>query len=50
MGIQPAGGEFLARRNFLPAFPPLGVLGCVGNRLWAGFGLGDLCAFARFSV
>ncbi|NHZ72223.1 MAG: hypothetical protein GWP17_03950 [Aquificales bacterium] len=42
MGIETTGSKFLFRRNFLPAFPPLSILGCLGNGLGASLSLRDI--------
>ncbi|MFN2136822.1 MAG: hypothetical protein ACK2UK_12760 [Candidatus Promineifilaceae bacterium] len=39
--IQAAGGKFLAAFNLLPAFPPLTLLGCLGDGLRARFCVRD---------
>jgi hypothetical protein len=42
LGVETAGGKFLGGRYFLPAFPPLALLGRLGDGLRPGFGLGNL--------
>jgi hypothetical protein len=50
LGIQTAGGKFLFGLDFLAAFPPMTVLGGLGNGLGAGFGLANVGPFFGFRV
>jgi hypothetical protein len=50
LGVQPPGGELLSRFNLLAAFPPLALLGGLGNGLRPGLCLGYLRTFGRFAI
>ena len=50
LGIETAGGKFLFRGNFLPTFPPLSILGCLGNGLGASLCLRDISPIFDFRL
>jgi hypothetical protein len=48
LGIEPPGCELLRALDLLPAFPPIGFVRGFGDRLRAGFLLGNLCPVRYF--
>lgn len=50
LGVEAAGREFLGRGDLLAPFPPLSLLGRLGDCLGASLGLGGFGAFGRFAI
>jgi hypothetical protein len=50
LGIQAAGGKLLSAIDLLPALPPVGIMGGLGNSLRPSFVLGDFSPVANLII